>query len=209
MATNSRTRLDVDARRAQLVEIGVELFSSRPYEEVWIEEIAERAGVSRGLLYHYFPKKRDFFVAVVRKAVADAYMSSEPDSELPPLERLRASVDAWLGYFEEHAHGALATHRATVGSDPEVRAIVEEGQARQAERIVRGIAGEAEAPPILYVAVRGWIWLVVSSAVDWLERRSVEREALRDLLVNALVGLVGAARLVDPELDRILPPAAG
>jgi AcrR family transcriptional regulator len=208
MAGNSRTRLDVDARRAQLLEIGVELFATRPYEEVWVEEIAQRVGVSRGLLYHYFPTKRDFFVAVVRKAVAEAYASSEPDPELAPVERLRASVDAWLRYFEEHAHGALATHRAAVGSDPEVRAIVEEGQARQAERIVREIAGEGDIPPILYVAVRGWIWLALSTAVDWLERRSVEREALRDLLANALVGLVVAARSVDPELDRLLPPPA-
>jgi AcrR family transcriptional regulator len=207
MSGNSRTRLDVDARRDQLLDVGVELFSSRPYEDVWIGEIANRAGVSRGLMYHYFPTKRDFFVEVVRKAVAQAYASSEPDPKLPPTERLRASVDAWLAYFEEHAHGALATHRATVGADPEVRAIVEEAQARQAARIVRAIAGETDAPPLLYVAVRGWIWLVVSTAVDWLERRSVERDALRDLLVNALVGLVAAARAVDPELDRLLPQA--
>jgi AcrR family transcriptional regulator len=206
VAASTRTRLDVDARRAQLLERGLELFSSRPYEEVWIEEIAERAGVSRGLLYHYFPTKRDFFVAVVRKAVAAAYASSEPDPELPPLERLRASVEGWLDYLEKHAYGALATHRAAAASDPEVRAIIEEGQDRQAERIVRGIVGDADAPPILYVAVRGWIWLVVSSAVDWLERRSIEREALRDLLVHAMIGLVGAARLVDPELDQMLPP---
>jgi len=188
--------------------MGLELFSGRPYDEVWIEEIAERAGVSRGLLYHYFPSKRDFFVELVRKAVNEAYMSSEPDPELPPLERLRASVDAWLDYFEQHEHGALTIHRAVAGSDPEVRAIIEEGQARQAERIMRGIVGDTDAPPILYVAVRGWIQLVVSSAVDWLERRSVEREALRDLLVNALVGLVDAARQVDPDLDRMLPPEA-
>src|ERR671936_319407 len=122
MAAGARTRLDVEARRAQLLEMGIELFSSRPYEDVWVEEIAERAGVSRGLLYHYFPTKRDFFIAVVRKAVGEAYASSEPDPELPPLERLRASVDAWLDYFEDHGHGALATHRAATASDPEVRA---------------------------------------------------------------------------------------
>jgi AcrR family transcriptional regulator len=207
VASRARTRLDVDARRAQLLEIGLEVFSHRPYEEVWIEEIARRAGVSRGLLYHYFPTKRDFFIAVVEEAVSQAYTLSEPDAQLPPLERLRAGVDAWLDYFEEHAHGALSTHRAAAASDPQVRAIVEAGQARQAERIVRQIAGDAEAPPLLYIAVRGWLWLVLTSALDWLERRSVEREALRDLLVNALVGLIGAARQVDPELDRILPAA--
>ena len=66
-----RQRLTVDARREQLLGLGMELFSTRAYEEVWIEEIAERAGVSRGLLYHYFPTKRDFYVAVARAAVED------------------------------------------------------------------------------------------------------------------------------------------
>src|SRR6266480_4589396 len=66
----ARTRLDIDVRRQQLVEIGSELFAKRPYDEVWVEEIAAAAGVSRGLLYHYFPTKRDFFVAVVRQQFA-------------------------------------------------------------------------------------------------------------------------------------------
>src|SRR5437879_6222914 len=66
----SRRRLSVDQRRAELLRIGMELFSTRAYEEIWVEEIAELAGISRGLLYHYFPTKRDFYVAVSRAAAA-------------------------------------------------------------------------------------------------------------------------------------------
>ena len=121
MATRTRTRLGIDERRAQLLEVGLELFSTRPYDEVRIDEVAARAGVSRGLLYHYFPTKRDFYVDVVRASIADAYEFSEPDPSLPPLGRLRASVDAWLDYVESNAAGFLTAYGAGIGTDPEVR----------------------------------------------------------------------------------------
>jgi AcrR family transcriptional regulator len=206
MATRERTRLDVDARRAQLLDVGMSLFSTRPYDEVWVEEIAERAGVSRGLLYHYFPTKRDFYVAVVGAATEEVFELTEPDQELPPLARLRSGVDAYLDYAQDHPHGILTTHRAGIGSDPEVRAIVEGAQARQVARFVEQIAGRTDVPPALYLALRGWLGLLVTAAVDWLERGTLERELLRELLANAFVGLVLAARQADPELDRILPP---
>jgi len=61
-----RRRLSPDARRTELLTLGAEVFGQRPYDEVRIDEISERAGVSRALMYHYFPDKRAFFAAVVR-----------------------------------------------------------------------------------------------------------------------------------------------
>ncbi|MGW2857715.1 helix-turn-helix domain-containing protein, partial [Streptomyces sp. NPDC001215] len=66
----TRRRLSTGERREQLLAVGARLFSENPYDEVWIEQVAEIAGVSRGLLYHYFPTKRDFFAAVVERAAA-------------------------------------------------------------------------------------------------------------------------------------------
>ena len=206
MAARTRIRLGNDERRAQLLEVGLELFSTHPYDEVRTDQVAVRAGVSRGLLYHYFPTKRDFYVDVVRAAIADAYEFSEPDPSLPPLERLRASVDAWLDYVEANAAGFLTTYGAGIGTDPEVRAIVEAGEARQAVRIAEQVAGGADVPPILEVAIRGWITLSVATVADWLEQRMLERQLLRDFLVNAFVGLITAAAQADPELERVLPP---
>ncbi|MDI9916529.1 TetR/AcrR family transcriptional regulator [Rhodococcus sp. IEGM 1379] len=70
MAT-PRRRLDREQRRTQLLDIGTQLFADRSYEDVWIEEVAEIAGVSRGLMYHYFPTKRDFFAAIVEHELAE------------------------------------------------------------------------------------------------------------------------------------------
>src|SRR5436190_1545038 len=84
-----RVRLDLDARREQLMRIGLELFSTNSYDAVSIDEIAARAGISKGLLYHYFPSKREFYVAGVRAAAAQLREVVEPDRGLPPRERLR------------------------------------------------------------------------------------------------------------------------
>ena len=66
-----RTRRLSDERREELLRAGVELFSARSYDEVSIDEIAGAVGISRGLLYHYFPSKRDFYVAGLRRAADD------------------------------------------------------------------------------------------------------------------------------------------
>src|SRR5690242_4164925 len=66
----ARVRLDVDERRAQLVALGLAEFGTRTYDDVSIDLIAQAAGISKGLLYHYFPTKRAFYVACVREAAA-------------------------------------------------------------------------------------------------------------------------------------------
>ena len=59
-------RLEPDARRAHLLAVGATVFGSKAYDEVQIDQIAKEAGVSRGLLYHYFPSKRAFFAAIIQ-----------------------------------------------------------------------------------------------------------------------------------------------
>src|SRR6266576_5875268 len=150
-----RRRLSVDERRAELLRIGMHLFSSRAYEEIWVEQIAELAGISRGLLYHYFPTKRDFYVAVSRAAAAEAGALTAPDPSLPPSERLRAGIDAFVRYAEDHSQGFLTAYRGSLAGDPEVRAIVEEGRQRQAARILEIASPDADPPPLVRLAVHG------------------------------------------------------
>jgi AcrR family transcriptional regulator len=184
----------VDARREQLLRIGSELFSERAYEEVWIDEIAAAAGVSKGLLYHYFPSKRDFVSAIARAEIARIHELTDPDPALPPEEQLRASVDALLAYLERNPAGFIAFHRGAFGADPELRAIDEEGHARQVERIVSAITGGEAAPELLRLAIRGWTGFVEATILNWLEGgRQVARKQVRDLLVNALTGIVQAS----------------
>ena len=61
-------RRSADDRRAQLVQIGLELLPTTPVQELTIDEVARRAGISRSLLFHYFATKRDYYTAVTRAA---------------------------------------------------------------------------------------------------------------------------------------------
>ena len=192
-----RRRLSVDERRAELLRIGMRLFSTRAYEEIWVEEIAELAGISRGLLYHYFPTKRDFYVAVSRAAAAEAGEVTAPDPSLPPSERLRAGIDAFVRYAEEHSQGFLTAYRGSLSGDSEVRAIVEEGRQRQSARILETVARDAEPPPLLRLAVHGWIAFAQNIIARWLQEPEATREAVCQLLRGTLSGAIEAALEAD------------
>jgi AcrR family transcriptional regulator len=194
MASPPRTRLDIDARRRQLVEIGLELFSERAYDEIAIDDIAAVAGISKGLLYHYFPSKRDFYVAVIGEAARDLRERTEPDPDLPPLERLNASLDAYLQHVEQHARGYATLLRGGIGSDAEVRAIVDEARRTFAQRILDAIDAEGgTVTPAVRLAVRGWIGYVEAVILEWVERGELSRDEVRGLLAQALGWAVTSA----------------
>src|SRR3954453_11641873 len=98
MAASRRARLSTDARRDQLVAVGVDIFSERPYDEVSIDGIAAAAGISKGLLYHYFPSKRDFYVAVVRHGAAQLEAATVIAEAASPEEGFVAGLDRYLDY---------------------------------------------------------------------------------------------------------------
>ncbi len=102
------TRLSVEARRRQLLKLGADLFARHSLDELSMAVIAREAGISKALLYHYFPSKADFFEATLRAAAEELGVRTEPDPDLPPAEALAASLDAETGV------GGLAAHPATV-----------------------------------------------------------------------------------------------
>jgi len=85
-------RLSVEERREQLLRLGQELFSQRAFAEISVDEIADAAKISKGLLYHYFPSKRDLYLACVERASTALVSASEPSADLPPAQRLAASL---------------------------------------------------------------------------------------------------------------------
>jgi AcrR family transcriptional regulator len=194
MATARRARLSTDARREQLVALGVEMFSERPFDDVSIDDIAAAAGISKGLLYHYFPSKRDFYVAVVRHSADEMQAITETDPDLEPIERLADGLDRYLEYVATHARGFATVLRAGIGSDPEVAAIVEGVRAAMARRILDDVASDHEPSPGIRIAVRGWVGFAEAASLEWLERgRELTRDELRELLIRALTGAVAAA----------------
>ncbi|MDQ3719502.1 MAG: TetR/AcrR family transcriptional regulator, partial [Actinomycetota bacterium] len=174
----------------QLLELGADLFASHSYDELSMARIAREAGISKALLYHYFPSKRELFVATLQQSASEVESLTEPDPELPPLEALSVSLDAFLGWIEEHpvAYGKLmeSSHQS------EVRDLVSDIRDRTSQRILDGVAPDG-APPKLRAAVTGWLWLMDGVILDWLQHHDVPRTELRDLLLGALAGVVMAS----------------
>lgn len=187
-------RLDVDARRAQLVALGERLFTSFAYSELSMARIAREAGISKALLYHYFPSKQAYFEATLQAAAEELRDRTEPDPSLPPAQQLERSLDVYLAWIGEHAE-AYTKLMITAGEVPEVRAMVEDVRSRTAERILAGVLGSADAPvpPGARVAVRGWLWFMDGACLDWIAHRDISRDELRGLLIGTLVGALMAS----------------
>ena len=199
-SVRERARLGVDERRAQLLELGLQLFSDHSYDELGVDDIARAAGISKGLLYHYFPSKRDYYVEVVRRAASEllARTDGAPHAEVS-VEALRGALDAYLDFVDQHARSYVALVRGGIGSDPEVVQLLEATRRTLTERIVSRISAD-EPPPLLRLALRGWIGLVESASLDWLDRREVPREQLRGLLEQMLLATIVAAGVAPPAL---------
>ena len=125
----TRRRLSTEARREELLAVGARLFASRPHGEVSIEQVAEIAGVSRGLLYHYFPTKNDFIAAVVERENRRMLRLTAATPGVPVHEQLTTGLDRFLAYVEEHAQGFRAFHRAESAGDPALLRVYREGLA--------------------------------------------------------------------------------
>lgn len=194
----TRRRLSTEERREQLLTVGARLFSESPYDDVWIEQVAEIAGVSRGLLYHYFPTKRDFFAAVVERESERMLRMTAAVPGVPVREQLPAGLDAFLEYVEAHAHGYRAFHRADAAGDQAVRKVYQRALAAQERQILAAMAADPEFGPAFEerpdvgLAVRGWLAFTTAVCLEWLRGSDLSREQVRDLCARALLGVIAA-----------------
>ncbi len=180
----TRTRLEVDERKGQLLAMGIKVFSERGYDEVSIDDLARAAGISKGLLYHYFPTKRDFYIAALKQAASDLVLRTDTATASTPEESVMLGLHTYFDFVEEHGGAYLALVRGGLGTDPEVYGILEETRATFVERIVAELP--LPASPVLRMLLRGWLGFVEATVTEWLLRRDVTREELIPKMVMVL-----------------------
>jgi len=196
-AGTGRVRMTPENRREQLLELGTRLLSTRALDEISIELLAEEAGISRGLLYHYFGNKQEFHIAVVRRAVEDLYAITAPRDIDDPLEQLSVSLGAYVDYVTENYTGYVSLIRAASGGNEELRAIYQDARRALTDRIF-SIAGPEELAALGVVdtaATRlltdGWAALVENVVVAWVEDpHDLSRDELLQRLALALPAIV-------------------
>ena len=200
-APTGRVRMHPDSRREQLLELGVQLLSRRSLDELSIEMLAEEAGISRGLLYHYFGNKQDFHRAVVRKAADDLIEVTAPVQQGDPLERLARSLDAYVEYVSTNFAGYTSLVRGAAGGNEDLREIYEEARAALTDRIFDVADSDGvldvltlDDTPGVRLMVRGWSAMVEDVVISWVrDDRGVSREDLLTMLAAALPGVLSGA----------------
>jgi AcrR family transcriptional regulator len=195
MGAPAYTRLENDERRRRLLEIGARLFTEHAYDEISMARIAREAGISKALLYHYFPSKQEYFMATLAGGAEALRARVEPDPALPPAQALAEALDAYLGWIEDNADAYAKLFRSAAGV-PEVRELVDGVRAATADRILDGLGAAANARA--RTAVRGWLWFMDGACLDWIAHRDIERQQLLGLVLGTLFGALMAAGVTPP-----------
>jgi AcrR family transcriptional regulator len=196
-----------DERRERILAAARRLFSERGFSAVSTTEIAEEAGVARGLLNHYFGTKRGLYIEVVREMVR---FRSQPVPEYvngaTPQDRLEQSIERWLEMVSRNREAWLAAVGAEgLGRDPEIEAVLDEAREQATVRLIEvlGLGPAAQAPPELHAVLRAYGGMAEAATREWLERDRWTREQVASFLKAAL------PRLVDEAYEAIPPRTQG
>ncbi len=191
-----RTRMTPTARREQFIDLGMEMLRDHSLEDVTTEAIADAAGVSRALLFHYFESKHDFHVAL---AMAQAEVMLERTAPDPTagdaLEILHVSMSAFVDFVYQNAGAYRAILRGVSSADPALQAVFAQTRTTMARRILDhsdalGIA----VSPLVEMAVQGWLSFVEEVTLSWLsDDTGVDREQLLGLITGSLPMLAAVA----------------
>ncbi|MBW5481576.1 TetR family transcriptional regulator [Streptomyces bambusae] len=155
-------------RRAELIAIGRRLFGDTPYDALSMDDIAQQAGVAKGLVYYYFTSKRGFYLAVIEDSVGDLLALAAVHPGLPAAERVRRTVDGYLRYADRHRAAYRTLVTGGVGSDAEVLAVRDAVREELAATVAEGAYGHRALPPLARLALVGWLAGVEAVTLDWI-----------------------------------------
>jgi AcrR family transcriptional regulator len=184
IATRHLTTERAGERRRQLIEAALEVFGDRDYDEVSVDEVADAAGVSHGLVFQYFGSKKGLYVACLQPLIEFFRERIEPDPDLVPIERLRSGLRNYADLISEHPAGYRSLMTRGTGFS-EVREGLERARWQRVTRLAEGMGLDPDQPAVR-VGLRSWIAYVDTAMLTWLDQRAPDRDALVEILVRAL-----------------------
>lgn len=186
-------------RRQRLLDVGIEALNEARLADVSAAELAARAGVAHGLLFHYFGSKEGFRAAVVQRQFELVRHTFAANNEPDPAKWLRLDLASLVQSFDEHPRMAALNVRGGVDATDDLIALVDELQewlvARYCDRL------GCRVRPAIRLALVSFLNGSMGATRAWLSDRQLDRETLIELLVESFIGHVDAAVRVDPELD--------
>src|SRR5215212_5864790 len=186
MSTPKYHRLDPGQRREQILDAANALFAEHAYDEVSIEDIASAAGVTRGLVHHYFGGRKDVYIGLLERLGAQREEQLRPPVGRSARARVADSVSRWLDWTEANSTMWLSTiAQGEDIADPEVRRVVADLVRRAAALLATHHADIAEDSPRLRYALECWTGLNRAATRRWL-RGDATRQATHELLAATL-----------------------
>ena len=190
--------MPADERRRQLVEIGWRLLQSRPIHEMALDEVASEAGISRTLVFHYFPTKGDFYAAVVQSAGEHLLRPVVTPEGASAEERVRTLVEGFVRLVERNRSSYTALVRAAGGGDQRVVDLI--GEIRDslvpkwlAAAEWEGESGSSGREALARLVVRGWLVGMEETVLAW-DPATVSRQVLVDHLTCSLFAELALTR---------------
>ncbi|MFF5154772.1 TetR/AcrR family transcriptional regulator [Streptomyces sp. NPDC000348] len=204
--TPAYRRLSVEERRSQLLEAALSLFAHRAPKDVSLDDVAEAAGVSRPLVYRYFPGgKQQLYEAALMSAADELRHCFDEPHEGPLLPRLSRALDRYLAFVDQHGTGFSALLQGgSVVETSRTTAIVDGVRRAAAEHILShlGVAGPG---PRLRMTIRMWITAVEAASLIWLdEDKQPPLDELRDWLVEQFVAVLTVTARRDAQTEALV-----
>jgi AcrR family transcriptional regulator len=195
------SRLEPDARRDLILDAARRVFVRSNPSTASTSEIAREAGVTRGLVHHYFGTKRELYLAVVADLAASLPAIVRTDvAELPVEEMVEANVTSWLDAIDRDRELWLALLGVeVVGRDPEIETIMSEARDAAIDRMAGNQARGAEPTPELRLVLRIFLGAAEAAAREWAMHGRASREQVHAVLKGTLLAMVGQ---VLPEVPR-------
>lgn len=157
-----RTRLSPEERRRQLLGIGLRMLVERPIQDLSIDAVAAEAGISRGLLFHYFPTKTDYYDAVIGAALRRVRRNVAPDADAVPDVAIAQFTERFYAQIERRREFYLALvfgngSLSLGGADVESHRMV----------ITQTLVEAAQLPATASTVVHSWLAYVEDRALQW------------------------------------------
>lgn len=208
--TPAYRRLTVEERRGQLLDAALVLFAHRSPEEVSLDDVAEQAGVSRPLVYRYFPGgKQQLYEAALRSAADELRHCFDEPREGPLLARLSRALDRYLTFVDEHDTGFSALLRGGGVAETSRTSSIVDGVRRAAAEHIMSHLDAADPGPRLRMTVRMWITAVEAASLIWLdEEKQPPRDELRDWLVDQFLAVLTVTAHRDPQTAALVEALA-
>jgi AcrR family transcriptional regulator len=193
------------ARRAELIAIGRKLFADTSYDALSMDDIARQAHVAKGLIYYYFQSKRGYYLAIIHDSVADLVTYAASGVELEQLDRVHRTMEGYLRYAEHNQAAFRAIVSGGVGFDAEVHAIRDGVRDAIVATVAEGAYGRTDIAPLARMGLFAWVCSVEGVTLDWIDRPSLSRDQMRELLVKTLGGTMRAIEELDPAYPAPAP----